>query len=53
MDKDKTIQTFEDFIISKADEIYGAFLTKFNTPMTDDERLEIVDTMTNRWKERG
>lgn len=57
MNKSKTttviIPTFEDLVISKADEIYGAFLTRFNTPMTEDERLEIADTMANRWKERG
>lgn len=49
----ETIPTFEDLIIIKADEIYSAFLTRFNASMTEDERLEIADTMANRWRERG
>ena len=51
--KEATIPAFEDLIILKADEIYGAFLSRFNTSMTEDERLEIADIMANRWKERG
>jgi len=47
------METFEDFIIKKADEIYDEFFYEYGEGVADEERIEIAETMKKTWENRS